>query len=131
MDAKRAPRLPDGGFTLIEILIAMVLLGVGMLGLSALGVTSARTLAQAEVRTAYAITAADALEQALYRIRTEPGSVSSGVLSVDTLDSRDIVTTTVTRADPRWTVTVTVAASASSRSASISDYTISSDVFVP
>lgn len=57
------------GFTLIEVLIAMVILSVGLLGLEALGIGAARANAVAERQSRHAVIAADSLESALHQLR--------------------------------------------------------------
>lgn len=65
-DARRA----ESGFTLIEVLVAMIILAVGLLGLEALGIAAARANAQAQHRTALASRATQALEDAVRQVRT-------------------------------------------------------------
>ena len=62
-------RTGEEGFTLIEVLIAMVILAVGLLGLEALGIGAARSLAQAETRNETVAAATAAMEQAQQRVR--------------------------------------------------------------
>jgi prepilin-type N-terminal cleavage/methylation domain-containing protein len=57
------------GFTLIEILVAMVILAIGLLGLEALGIGAARSIALADRQSAYTIVATDSLESALQQLR--------------------------------------------------------------
>lgn len=57
------------GFTLIEVVIAMVILGVGLMGLEALGIGAARAVALAEREGGYATVASDSLESALHQLR--------------------------------------------------------------
>lgn len=66
-----SPPLPRdaAGFTLIEVLIAMVVLAVGLLGLEALGIGASRAVNRAERTSSYAFVASDTLERTLSRIR--------------------------------------------------------------
>lgn len=66
----------EGGFTLIEVLIAMMILAVGLLGLEALGIGVARGVGRAERRSAQAVVAADTMERMVSRIR-EGHTISS------------------------------------------------------
>jgi prepilin-type N-terminal cleavage/methylation domain-containing protein len=66
----RARRAGEDGFTLIEVLIAMVILSVGLLGLEALGVGASRMVNRAERQGALVAVASDTLERTLSRIRT-------------------------------------------------------------
>lgn len=59
------------GFTLIEVLIAMVILSVGLLGLEALGIGAARANAVAERQSGHAVIGADSLESALHQLRQQ------------------------------------------------------------
>lgn len=65
------------GFTLIEVLVAMVILAVGLLGLEALGIGAARAVTLAEKQTEYSTLASRHLEVALDSIRLAPASVAS------------------------------------------------------
>ena len=58
-----------GGFTLVEVLVAMVILSIGLLGLEALGIHAARTNAIAGRQSRHAVIAADSLESALHQLR--------------------------------------------------------------
>lgn len=79
------------GFTLIEVLVAMVILAIGLLGLEALGVSVARQNAQADRRSGYVALATDSLESALARLRAgeSPGGFCSTLATGEKL-SRSI-----------------------------------------
>jgi prepilin-type N-terminal cleavage/methylation domain-containing protein len=57
------------GFTLIEVVVAMVILALGLLGLEALGIGAARSIARADRQSGYATLASDSLESALHQLR--------------------------------------------------------------
>ena len=59
----------QGGFTLIEVVVAMVVLAVGLLGLEALGIRAAQSLALADRQSGYAVIASDSLESGLHQLR--------------------------------------------------------------
>ena len=63
---------PDAGFSLIEVLIAMIILSVGLLALESLGIGAARTVHRAQVQSTYTATAADLMEKTLVRIDQAP-----------------------------------------------------------
>ncbi len=63
---------PDAGFSLIEVLIAMIILSVGLLALESLGIGAARTVHRAQVQSTYTATAADLMEKTLVRIAQAP-----------------------------------------------------------
>lgn len=71
MATEPTPRA-DAGFSLIEVLIAMIILSVGLLALEALGIGAARTVRRAEVQSDYAAIAQDLLEQTMVRITQAP-----------------------------------------------------------
>jgi len=62
----------DAGFSLIEVLIAMIILSVGLLALEALGIGAARTVRRAQVQSNYAATAQDLMERTLVRAAQAP-----------------------------------------------------------
>jgi prepilin-type N-terminal cleavage/methylation domain-containing protein len=57
------------GFTLIEVVVAMVILALGLLGLEALGIGAAKSIALADRQSGYATLASDSLESALHQLR--------------------------------------------------------------
>lgn len=69
--ARRAPR-GNEGFTLIEVMIAMVILAVGLLSLEALGIGAARVVTLSEKQGRYATLAASAMETTRNQIRNTP-----------------------------------------------------------
>lgn len=66
------------GFTLIEVLIAMVILAVGLLAVEAMGIGAARLVARADRQGEFTALATADLEAALNQFRTT-GAVGSGV----------------------------------------------------
>ena len=81
MHADPALRAPRGneGFTLIEVMIAMVILAVGLLSLEALGIGAARMVTLSEKQGRYATLGASAMETLRNDIRTTP----TGPLPID------------------------------------------------
>ena len=61
--------LTSAGFTLIEVLVAMVLLSVGLLGLEALGIRAAQSVAFAKRQSEFTRVAATELEEGLQLLR--------------------------------------------------------------
>jgi type IV pilus modification protein PilV len=102
-DPRRHPA--EQGFTLIEVMIAMVILAVGLLGLEALGVGAARMVNRAERENAMAAIAADTLERTLGRVR------ATGVANVnqqfDNTPTGDSIRLSVQNTGRLTTVTVT------------------------
>jgi hypothetical protein len=59
------------GSTLVEVLAAMLILAIGLLGLEALGIRAARSIAMADRQSMYATIASDSLESALDQLRRQ------------------------------------------------------------
>lgn len=68
----------EAGFTLIEVLAAMVVLAVGLMGLQALGIGAARSIARADHQSELAAVATAAIESQQQEIRSNPGAVVTG-----------------------------------------------------
>lgn len=62
------PPLRRVGFTLIEVLIALVILSVGLLALESLGLVSARSIVRAERQDRQTLLATRTLERAVHRV---------------------------------------------------------------
>ncbi|HEX8273837.1 MAG TPA: prepilin-type N-terminal cleavage/methylation domain-containing protein [Longimicrobiaceae bacterium] len=116
MTTDRARRAGEDGFTLIEVLIAMVILSVGLLGLEALGVGASRMVNRAERQGALVAVASDTLERTLSRIRTAANPAGLPDVSQAFRTSRnDTIRVSVTGAGTRLrTVSVTAIPSPSS-----------------
>ena len=68
----------EDGLTLIEVLAAMLILAVGLLGVQALGIGAARLLARADQQTAVAVAATAAMEVRQQEVRRNPAGVEAG-----------------------------------------------------
>jgi type IV pilus assembly protein PilV len=82
-----ARSLDRGGFTLIEVLVAMVILSVGLLGLEALGIGAAKSVSKAGVQSRYTAAATRATEIRQQEIRQSPASVATGEVCGTDADS--------------------------------------------
>jgi prepilin-type N-terminal cleavage/methylation domain-containing protein len=104
----RGPR-GERGFTLIEVLIAMVLLGIALMAIVPLGVISARQVSLADRNSRSAATATRYLEDALQQIRqgTYPAQCSLEFLNGDKV-VREIQPGNNSIPAIPWRVTVTV-----------------------
>lgn len=71
MTTDTLPRTGREGFTLVEVLMAMLILAVGLLGLEALGIGAARSVNRASKQSSFAVMASDTLERTLNRIRRD------------------------------------------------------------
>jgi len=63
----RRPRPDEGGFTLLEVMIAMIILAVGLLGLQGLGIGAIKAVHQGQKNTEFAVVATSHLEEAADR----------------------------------------------------------------
>ena len=98
-----------GGFTLIEVLIAMVILAVGLLALEAMAIGASRSIAAANRMTEYTLIASQQLETVLEQARTDGNAGSTDqVLANGTLVETDVVANNQGAAGTLYTVTVTV-----------------------
>lgn len=69
-EARIDPPSDRGGFTLVEVLIAMLILAVGLLGLEAMAIGASRTIATANRMTEYTLIASQQLETVLEQARS-------------------------------------------------------------
>jgi prepilin-type N-terminal cleavage/methylation domain-containing protein len=82
VDTERAPRR-DAGFTLIEVLFAMLILSVGLLALESMGIGAAAAVRRADVASTYSALATNELETALNEIQRTPAVVSNATRTAD------------------------------------------------
>lgn len=70
---------PDGrkGFTLVEVLVAMVIFAVGLLALEAMAIGAARSVARADRQSEYTTAATVQLEQVVQRVLLGQNPASS------------------------------------------------------
>jgi type IV pilus modification protein PilV len=104
-----------GGFTLIEVLAAMLILAVGLLALQGLALTAMRLVHRSKVQTEHLSMATQTLEATLSRARDgqNPGNATSSFVVNGTSDQLRVITaaTAVPNTLPartRWDVVVTV-----------------------
>jgi type II secretion system protein I len=104
------PRPDRGGFTLIEVLIAMVILAVGLLALEAMAIGASQSIATANRMTEYTLIASQRLETVLEQARDPNQNPASAddVLANGTLVSTNVQTNAQGAAGTLFTVTVTV-----------------------
>lgn len=107
LEPAAAPRGDRGGFSLVEVLIAMVVLAVGLLALESLAIGASRSIATANRMTEYTLIASQQLESVQERARTGGNPASSDVrlangTRVQTVVQRNNATGTL------WTISVTV-----------------------
>jgi prepilin-type N-terminal cleavage/methylation domain-containing protein len=68
----------DAGFTLIEVLAAMMVLAIGLMGLQALGIGAARSVVRADTQSEVAAIATATIEARQQAIRANPGALVAG-----------------------------------------------------
>jgi type IV pilus modification protein PilV len=124
----KAPPAPNG-FTLIEVLVAMIILAVGLLGLEALAIGAARSVANAQHRTVLAAAATQELEDRVQAIRNNPAGVVNGASCRLESEQTVQICTTIAAAGVAGTRRVTVAVQR--QIGQPLPYTISSYVFTP
>ena len=101
-------RTDRAGFTLIEVLIAMVVLAVGLLALESLAIGASRSIATANRMTEYTLIASQRLETVQERLRSGLAAPSSVQQLANGTTVQTVVQQNVQGAATLWTVTVTV-----------------------
>jgi prepilin-type N-terminal cleavage/methylation domain-containing protein len=104
----RAPRTDRGGFTLIEVLIAMVVLAVGLLALEAMAIGASRSIATANRMTEYTLIASQQLETTQEQVRAGLNPQSTDQRLANGTRVQTVVASNVVPAGTLTTVTVTV-----------------------
>lgn len=128
MRTEQAARSPEAGFTLIEVLAAMIILAVGLLGLEALGIGAARMITVADRQSDFATLASDSLESGLHQLRR--GSVPEQFCL--TLPRGDRLSRAIAFPNAAMaTVKVRAIPNANSYSAPTTEFMVASSVFLP
>jgi prepilin-type N-terminal cleavage/methylation domain-containing protein len=124
---ERSLRRSERGFTLIEVLVAMVILAVGLMGLQALGIGASRMVTRAERQSEYTVQASRALEATLDSLRrgSTPATSAQWVSA-----GGDTIRRTITTTGKLRSVRVAVRPNRS-RPARPDTFSIISDVFLP
>ena len=124
-----APRGAQAGFTLIEVLIAMIILSIGLLALESMGIGAARMARRADARTTYTAVAADTLEGTLNRIRAGAGQTGTSTYTHASTGAAVTVAVTNQAASSMtlWTVNVKVVPPTSSVLKSSDSVTVTSN----
>lgn len=82
-DSASLPPRATGGFTLIEVMIALVILAVGLLSLEALGIGAARLNTLSEKQSRYTMVAASGMEELRNAVNAAPATLPiSGSVNV-------------------------------------------------
>lgn len=77
MTSDRPGPASEAGFTLIEVLMAMLILAVGLLGLEALGIGAARSVTRADRQDETTLAAARVMEERIQEIRRTAPAVNT------------------------------------------------------
>jgi prepilin-type N-terminal cleavage/methylation domain-containing protein len=106
------PPRSTGGFTLIEVMIAMVILAVGLLSLEALGIGAARLNTLAQKQSRYTAVAVSGMEELRNAVHAAPATLPITRVAKVPVSGSDtvLVARSATRAaarQARLTVTVT------------------------
>lgn len=96
------------GFTLIEVLVAMVILAVGLLALESMAIGAARMVVRADRQSQYTALATEHLERTMTNVRLAPANAVSGVTTVDGAQVATVVVPQAVAGRQMYTVTVTV-----------------------
>lgn len=70
--------LGEGGFTLIEVLAAMIIVSIGLLGLQALGIGAARSVVRADHQSELASISTATIEALQQAIKQNPAGTPTG-----------------------------------------------------
>lgn len=117
----------SAGFTLIESLMAMVILSVGLLSMMPLGASGLSMVAFAEKRTERTVTAATHLERSVLQLQRTRALADTAW----TLPNGDKIERTVDRSQEQklWTVTLRLTPAAAHQGGQTTS--LSSHVFIP
>jgi prepilin-type N-terminal cleavage/methylation domain-containing protein len=104
---------PRAGFSLIEVLIAMVILAVGLLAIEAMAIGASRMVAGGDRNTEYTLLATQRLETQLLRVRNttlNPQASDSTVngVRVQVVPTSTAVAGVTAAGGTLWTISVTV-----------------------
>ena len=111
-DSASLPPRATAGFTLIEVMIALVILAVGLLSLEALGIGAARVNTLAEKQSRYTAAAVTGMEELRNAVHATPGALPISSQAKVAISGGDtvLVARSATRAaqrQARLSVTVT------------------------
>lgn len=104
---------PQAGFSLIEVLIAMVILAVGLLAIEAMAIGASRMVAGGDRNTEYTLLATQSLETQLLRVRSTTLNPQASDTTVNGVRVQVVTTSTgvagvAAAGGTLWTITVTV-----------------------
>jgi prepilin-type N-terminal cleavage/methylation domain-containing protein len=92
----------ESGFALVEVLVAMVVLSIGLLGLNALAISAANSTARSERMSRATMAASEVIEVALFQLRSStPPLPVQQVCRNPNFEDGDRVSLDVNASDPR------------------------------
>jgi prepilin-type N-terminal cleavage/methylation domain-containing protein len=107
-NALPSPRTDRAGFTLVEVLIAMVVLAVGLLALESLAIGASRSIATANRMTEYTLIASQQLEATQQAARRGQNPQSGDQVLANGTRVSTVVASNAQAGTTLWTITVTV-----------------------
>lgn len=120
----------EAGFTFVEVMAALVILSVGLLGLQALGIGAARAVTVAERKVDFVVTAERHVEAAVDSVRL--GTLAGcGSRSWTDLGSGVLVEREIVRTGQTYAVTLTLRAPPASKAAWPTPHTVRTNAFNP
>lgn len=122
-------RSSEAGFTLVEVMVAMVILGIGLLALEALGITAAKSLVRSEVYGTSARAMSRVMEAAVDS--AFEGDLSCGTVRLPAPQAGDSLVRVVSGATGQRTVVVQLRPNQTGGLVRAPAMEIASDVFVP
>jgi prepilin-type N-terminal cleavage/methylation domain-containing protein len=105
---RRRPARGQGGFTLIEVLVAMIILAVGLLALEGLAIGASRRVATANRMTEFTLIASEELETTLEQVRKGQNPASGNRELANGTAIARVVGSAPVAGRQLWTVSVTV-----------------------
>jgi Tfp pilus assembly protein PilV len=117
------------GAALLEVVIAMLILAVGLLGLEALGITTSRVIARANLQSEYVQSATRHIEALSDSVRR--AQIGCGTRSTAQGSRGDTVRVVVTGAINQRTVAVTIIPPASPGVVWADTFRLTRDLYVP
>lgn len=124
-------RNPQAGFTLIEVLAAMIILAVGLLSLGAMGIYGARSVTLAERQSEYTLAATRHLEAAVDSVDRLGTAIPCGVTTWSAGTGVDLVRRTISGSAGQRALLVEVVPDPESGAVRPQTYRLATSLYVP
>lgn len=132
-EARAEARAATGGFTLVEVLVALVVLSLGLLALEALGIVVARGVTRAERESEWAFAAGARAERTMDSIRA--GCLGAHAPAIVELrgaaPAQDTLLREITEADGLYTVRLSLRPAQGAALVRPDTFTVLADAFLP